>query len=72
MSRFTYDRYSSYRSAQPESPLRCQGGRGIIHPIGAPMAAIAIAVNRAIDADITDMPLNPTRVMESILKNKNA
>ncbi len=48
----------------PEHPY---GVRGVGEtPICAPMAAVAIAVNRALGTTICDMPLKPSRVMEAI------
>ena len=50
----------------PEHPY---GVRGVGEtPICAPMAAVAIAVNRALGTAISDMPLNPSRVMDAILE----
>ena len=53
----------------PEHPY---GVRGVGEtPICAPMAAVAIAVNRALGTSISDMPLNPSRVMDAILENNH-
>ncbi|MFT5131781.1 MAG: CO/xanthine dehydrogenase Mo-binding subunit [Gammaproteobacteria bacterium] len=51
------------------NPNHPYGVRGVGEtPICAPMAAVAIAVNRALGTSIRDMPLNPSRVMDAILK----
>lgn len=51
----------------PEHPY---GVRGVGEtPICAPMAAVTIAVNRALGTAISDMPLSPPRVMSAILEN---
>jgi len=53
--------------ANPNHPF---GVRGVGEsPICAPMAAVAIAVNRVLGTSIRDMPLNPSRVMKAILEN---
>jgi len=52
--------------ANPNHPY---GVRGVGEsPICAPMAAVAIAVNRVLGTSIRDMPLNPSRVMKAILE----
>ena len=52
----------------PEHPY---GVRGVGEtPICAPMAAVTIAVNRALGTAISDMPLNPSRVMDAILETR--
>jgi len=49
------------------NPMHPYGVRGVGEtPICAPMAAVAIAVNRALGTTVTDMPLNPSRIIDSI------
>lgn len=52
----------------PNHPFGVRGAGEV--PICAPMAAVAIAVNRALDTHISTLPLNPPRIMEAILHNR--
>ena len=49
------------------NPAHPFGVRGVGEtPICAPMAAVAIAVNRALGTNLTAMPLNPSRIVEAL------
>jgi CO/xanthine dehydrogenase Mo-binding subunit len=50
------------------NPHHPYGVRGVGEaPICAPMAAVAIAVNRALGTNIREMPMRPSRVMSAIM-----
>jgi len=51
------------------NPAHPYGVRGVGEtPICAPMAAVAIAVNRALGTELTNMPLHPSRIIEALTR----